>query len=679
MELPMAIVDESASAGRRGVLDLASRPAIGLRAGILRPSSARAVEANVPTSYAVGYWPLVYPASFDGLKPVVSLQLELTRGSSVMLGTIDFFTSAGTSSSGWSSGSVMATVQLSRPGLSLNAAVDAALSSSSVTASAMLSSGLSEAQFTKQMSLFVSTFELSDTVVRLSAEEVRQSLLLVPHCMLNLTMTSASDMQVDMTSRSVNTSSAVTLVVCNGRHRWRVASKMVEIRVTASRHPVITILTRESALTQVNGRKDVTIKANVMVRPVSSAARPSTASWSLLTASTVADPSVSLVGMTKDNQTSLSWVPSSSSTSSSLTPCSFVVSLQLRAQALQSGGYYLFRLACEEATADVAVTVNAAPFRRDGSLWFIANVLLPPGLSAPSFVLPIRCVVSDALEGTGIAYSNATVRPMNGSLTDARTIEKMIAILPNVSASSSTVAFQQVANVMAALYRREIPSFSVASAGSLSQSLVLASTLVSYVNASLQQTDDDHMSVATKLLAMSKDMVTDTKISIAQIQASEALDALKFNTSGAGSTGKNSSAAESALVSQTLSILGLLVQNLLSSASGSDSSSMKVVQVSTGILKLSVTLVSLAETTGNGSAKVFLPTVSLPGSTSTKDTVDPLGESMGKVEPAPDGTVGAALQRASETKQRAYAALKKYVISVSPSVYHPATQHAAVR
>jgi hypothetical protein len=58
-------------------------------------------------------------------------------------------------------------------------------------------------------------------------------------------------------------------------------------------------------------------------------------------------------------------------------------------------------------------------------------VLLPPGLSAPSFMLPIPCVVSDALEGTGIAYSNATVRPMNGSLTDARTIEKMIAIVAN--------------------------------------------------------------------------------------------------------------------------------------------------------------------------------------------------------------------------------------------------------
>jgi hypothetical protein len=138
---------------------------------------------------------------------------------------------------------------------------------------------------------------------------------------------------------------------------------MVEIRVVASRRPVITILTRQSALTQVNGRKEVTIKANVMVRPASSAAGPSMASWSLLS-STVADPSVSLVGMTKDNQTSLSWVPSSSSTSSSLTP--MLVSLQLRAQALQSGGYYLFRLACEEATADVAVTVNAAPFRRDG-------------------------------------------------------------------------------------------------------------------------------------------------------------------------------------------------------------------------------------------------------------------------------------------------------------------------
>jgi len=54
-----------------------------------------------------------------------------------------------------------------------------------------------------------------------------------------------------------------------------------------------------------------------------------------------------------------------------------------------------------------------------------------------------------------------------------------------------------------------------------------------------------------------------------------------------------------------------------------------------------------------------------------KDAVDPLGKSMGKVEPAPDGTVGAALQRASETKQRAYAAMKKYVISVLPSVYHP--------
>eukprot|EP01033_Poteriospumella_lacustris_P020150 gene20150-14713_t len=54
-----------------------------------------------------------------------------------------------------------------------------------------------------------------------------------------------------------------------------------------------------------------------------------------------------------------------------------------------------------------------------------------------------------------------------------------------------------------------------------------------------------------------------------------------------------------------------------------------------------------------------------------KDAVGPLGKSMGKVEPAADGKVGAALQRASETKQRAYAAMKKYVISVLPSVYHP--------
>eukprot|EP01042_Synura_sphagnicola_P019942 gene19942-25273_t len=201
-----------------------------------------------------------------------------------------------------------------------------------------------------------------------------------------------------------------------------------------------------------------------------------------------------------------------------------------------------------------------------------------------------------------------------------------MALIANASAASSPLRLQQVVTVVAALVRRDLSiltSKSSSTSGGApheiplltsSQLLTLAGLLAANANATVAQTDSSQQSMATSLVAGTTQLVTDSKVAIAQESAANALSSLVLPSSSQNNT--NGAAAVSQIASQTSNVLNLLAQNLLASQSSS-SRGMQVVQVSTDTVKLSVALVSLPPPSSNSSVVSFLPPVGIADSSTT--------------------------------------------------------------
>lgn len=265
--------------------------------------------------------------------------------------------------------------------------------------------------------------------------------------------------------------------------------------------------------------------------------------------------------------------------------------------------------------------------------WFVDAVYLPPGWSNLSYALPVQCTVVDTLSGEASIRVNATVLPMrsngggnatSGAASSQQVLSTLMTLIANASVASSPLRLQQVVTVVAALVRRDLSilTSSSTSGGSSqekplltsSQLLTLAGVLVANANATVAQTDSSQQSLATSLVVDTTQLVTDSKVAIAQESAAKALSSLVLPSSSQNNT--NGAAAVSQIASQTSNVLNLLAQNLLASQSGA-SGGIQVVQVSTDTVKLSVALVSLPPPSTNSSVVSFLPAVGIADSSTT--------------------------------------------------------------
>jgi hypothetical protein len=350
--------------------------------------------------------------------------------------------------------------------------------------------------------------------------------------------------------------------------------------------------------------------------------------------------------------------------------------LLLRPRALLSGGFYLFRLACEGSVVDVEVTTNANPvggslmiapssgwvletlFSLAAPLWrdpdgdyplkyifsffelsrtatigtwitipsdssqaYIQSVYLPTGMMNRSYELPMRCTIVDSLDGESWGSSISSVRPIkaNSTLFSSGTnsqeiLQRLLQSVNQTIVHSTSMQVQQLTTVIASVMRQNT-LFGQSSGGILSK-LTLSQQLT-LANTLLFAVNSSLVTTDLQNMGAARMLRTNVTQLVSDIKIAiskqQASSALTSLLSNT-TIGRNQSAlaSASALAGQTSSLLDSLAASILSN---SVSPGMQVLQISTETVKLSVALVPLSPS--NDSSVSYLPPVSIPDSKST--------------------------------------------------------------